>query len=95
MDNVILIAFQLPGRHFLRESNKMLFKIHLSRSADRKMNKKKTKQKKLQALNGRNYNGCSVQDLFVLLKESEACVRQILFSLPLVMILDCFAKPST
>ena len=32
-------------------------KIHLSRSADRKMNKKKTKQKKLQALNGRNYNG--------------------------------------
>ena len=57
MDNVILIAFQLPGRHFLRESNKMLFKIHLSRSADRKMNKKKTKQKKLQALNGRNYNG--------------------------------------
>ena len=70
---------------------------------------KKTKQKKLQALNGRNYNGkagrggegrskdfgCSVQDLSVLLKESEACVRQILFSLPLVMILDCFAKPST
>ena len=43
MDNVILIAFQLPGRHFLRESNKMLFKIHLSRSADRKMNKKKKK----------------------------------------------------
>ena len=85
----------------------MLFKIHLSRSADRKMNKKKTKQKKLQALNGRNYNGkagrgggskdfgCSVQDLFVLLKESEACVRQILFSFPSVMILDCFAKPST
>ena len=69
---------------------------------------KKTKQKNLQALNGRNYNGkagrggggrskdfgCSVQDLSVLLKESEACVRQILFSLPLVMILDCFAKPS-
>ena len=46
MDNVILIAFQLPGRHFLRESNKMLFKIHLSRSADRKMNKKKKKQNK-------------------------------------------------
>ena len=39
--------------------------------------------------------GCSVQDLSVLLKESEACVRQILFSLPFVMILDCFAKPST
>ena len=39
--------------------------------------------------------GCSVQDLSVFLKESEACVRQILFSLPLVMILDCFAKPST
>ena len=39
--------------------------------------------------------GCSVQDLFVLLKESEACVRQILFSFPSVMILDCFAKPST
>ena len=69
---------------------------------------KKTKQKNLQALNGRNYNGkagrgggrskdfgCSVQDLSVLLKESEACVRQILFSLPLVMILDYFAKPST
>ena len=41
-----MIAFQLPGRHFLRESNKMLFKIHLSRSADRKMNKKKNKTKK-------------------------------------------------
>ena len=46
MDNVILIAFQLPGRHFLRESNKMLFKIHLSRSADRKMNKKKKNKTK-------------------------------------------------
>ena len=45
---------------------------------------------------GRSKNfGCSVQDLSVLLKESEACVRQILFSLPLVMILDYFAKPST
>ena len=45
---------------------------------------------------GRSKNfGCSVQDLSVLLKESEACVRQILFSLPLVMILGYFAKPST
>ena len=25
MDNVILITFQLPGRHLLRESNKILF----------------------------------------------------------------------
>ena len=52
MDNVILIAFQLPGRHFLRESNKMLFKIHLSRSADRKMNKKKNKTKKASGVEG-------------------------------------------
>ena len=82
-------------------------KIHLSRSSDRKMNKK-TKQKKASGVEwlklkrqggeggGRSNDfGCSVQDLSVLLKESEACVRQILFSLPFVMILDCFAKPST
>ena len=83
-------------------------KVHLSRSSDRKMNKKnKTKKasgvewSKLQREGGEGGGGrakdfgCSVQDLSVLLKESEACVRQILFSLPLVMILDCFAKPST
>ena len=65
-------------------------KIHLSRSSDRKMNKK-TKQKKASGVEwsklqreggeggggGRSKDfGCSVQDLSVLLKESEDCVRK-------------------